>query len=634
MNSGKGLRGRDISKWALGVLALLFVLWQANHLEGFNWGYDEGVHLMIARLVWSGYKPYSEVSATQGPLFVYSIALGFGLLGTSAAACRLVTVLYAIIGLVAVGLTARKLGGWPSGLSAAVLLILAPEFTRLSKAAMADIPASSMATLAILLSLWYLYTGRRGWLILAGLTFGLGCLIKLAIAPALLPICLAILYFHTRSKQPRSWQALAKDLVTVLFMAVLPGLLCLSILDVRAACEQLIVLRLQAARAFPLDAAANARWIGQYLMDNIGLSILAVWGTLLLLAQRSPQAVIVLIWALAILLALTFHSPLFFHHMSYLLFPMAILGGCVAGDMAERLRRPWQPMAWRRGGLLLIDLGIVVGYVLTLPAIAQEHRTLLVAPGTTLQTDAARFISDMTWPDDWVVTDDQAVAFWADRNVPPPLAETSFLRINGGWLTDQQLIALTEEYKPWAVASLSGRFDLLPRYLNWAKEHYRLVKPYDGEARTYYLWRYTSLPLIQHPQQAVLGQRIRFLGYDFHHSPFKPGGQIYLTLYWQALDRIDEDYTVFTHLLDSEGQLRAQKDNPPVNGLLPTSAWETEEIIQDRYIIPLKPDLAPGEYQLEIGMYQLETGQRLEVRGEPEGEGDRILLGKVVEVLD
>jgi hypothetical protein len=634
VNSDKGLeKGDTLSRWASGVLVALFVLWQVNHLEGFNWGYDEGVHLMIARLVWSGYKPYSEVSATQGPLFVYSIALSFGLLGASAAACRLVTVFYAIIGLVAVALATRELGGWLSGLAAVVLLMLAPEFARLSKAAMADIPAISMAVLAILSALRYSNTGRRVWLVLAGLTFGLGCLIKLTIAPALLPLGLAVLYFHTCSGRLRSWRVFARDLVTVLVTAILPVLLCLWVLDHRAAYEQLVVLRLQAARAFPLDAAANARWLGQYLLDNAGLSVLAVWGTLLLLARRSPQAIIVLVWALAVLLALIFHSPFFFHHMSSLLFPMAILGGRVIGDLAERVRRPWQPTAWGRYGPLLIDLGIVAGYALTLPATVQNHRTLLVAPGTTLQIDAAHFLSDVTWPDDWVITDDQAVAFWADRNVPPPLAETSFLRVTGDWLTDQQLIALTKEYKPWVIASLSGRFDLLPRYLDWVREHYRLVKSYDEGAQIYYLRKIASPLPIQHPRLATLGRQIRFLGYDLRHPPFEPGGQIYLILYWQALNNIDDDYNVFTHLLDSKGQLRSQKDNPPVNGFLPTLAWEAGEIIQDRYIIPLDRDLPPGEYQLEIGMYQLETGQRLEVQGEPEGERERILLD-TVEVLE
>ena len=57
------------------------------------------------------------------------------------------------------------------------------------------------------------------------------------------------------------------------------------------------------------------------------------------------------------------------------------------------------------------------------------------------------------------------------------------------------------------------------------------------------------------------------------------------------------------------------------------------EIIQDRYIIPLGPELPPDKYQLEIGMYQLETGQRLEVREGLEGEGNHILLS-AVEVSD
>jgi len=226
------------------------------------------------------------------------------------------------------------------------------------------------------------------------------------------------------------------------------------------------------------------------------------------------------------------------------------------------------------------------------------------------------------------------VAFWADRNVPPPLTDPSIRVIAAGCLTDEDFITPTEEYQPQVVAYLTGRFALLPRYLEWVREHYRLAKYYDETAQIYYPRKITSPPPIQHPQQAILGQRIRFLGYDLHHSPFEPGEEVYLTLYWQAIDKIEEDYTVFTHLLDSEGRLRAQKDNPPVNGFLPTSAWEVGEFIQDRYIIPLDPDVPQGEYQLEIGMYQLETGQRLEVREGPDRAGDRILLGTQVEVLE
>ncbi len=632
MNVDIWMRRDRLSQWALGILLVVFVIWEANHLKGFSWGYDEGLYLTIARLVRSGYKLYTEVSHPHGPLLIVSLVSAFKVLGMSAAAGRFMVVLYATIGLLIVALTARELGGWVSGLFAVVLLMLTPEFFRLSRAAMPDIPASSMATLAILSSLGYLRTGHRRWPLVAGFAFGVGCLFKLIIVPTLLPIGLAVLYFHLRSQRLRSWPRLASDVALVSGAAILPILVCVLIYDPQALYEYLVTPTLRARTVFPLNVAANGRWIGEYMLDNAGLSLLALWGALLLLTRRSANAVMVIVWGAVVFLALIFQTPLFFHHMSTLLFPMAILGGQVIEDLGERLCRLRGP-GGRWGVLLLLDLGVVAGYIVALPVMFKDYKLLLTAPTTSRQEDAVRFISSLTWPEDWIVTDDPAVAFWADRNVPPPLTDPSVRIINAGCLTDEQIISATEQYQPWAVIALSDRFLLVPRYLNWVREHYRLAKSYDETAHIYYLRKIASPPPIQHPQQAVLGQRIRFLGYDLHHPPFKPGDQVYLTLYWQPLGSIDEDYTVFTHLLDSGGQLRAQKDNPPVSGLLPTSAWEVGETIQDRYIIPLAPDVPPGEYQLEIGMYQLETGQRLEVRGGPEGERDRILLDKV-EVSD
>jgi hypothetical protein len=622
-----------LSQWALGVLLAVFVLWEANHLKGFSWGYDEGLYLTIARLVSSGYKLYTEVSHPHGPLLIISIVSAFKVLGMSAAAARFVIVLYATIGLLIVALTARELGGWVSGLSAVALLMLAPEFFRLSRAAMPDIPASSMATLAIMSSVRYLRTGHRRCLLLAGFAFGVGCLFKLIIVPALLPLGLAVLCFHTRTERLRSWRKLVSDVAWVSGAAMLPALVCMLIYNPQVLYKYLVTPTVQARTAFPLEAAANIRWIGEYLLDNIGLSLLALWGTFLLLARRSANAVIVIVWGAVVLLALIFQTPLFFHHMSTLLFPMAILGGYVIEDLGKRLCCPRRPGVQWMGVPFLLDLAAVASYIFALPMMLADYKLLLAAPTTGRQEDAVRFISSLTWPEDWIATDDPAVAFWADRNVPPPLTDPSVRIINAGCLTDEQIISVTEQYQPWAVISISDRFLLVPRYLEWVKEHYRLVKSYDETAHIYYLRKITTPPPIQYPQHATLGQQIRFLGYDLHHSPSKPGGQVYLTLYWQALGNIEEDYTVFTHLLDSEGQLRAQKDNPPVSGLLPTSAWEVGEFIQDRYILSLAPDVPPGEYQLEIGMYQLETGQRLEVREGPEEEEDRILLG-AVEVLD
>jgi hypothetical protein len=86
-----------------------------------------------------------------------------------------------------------------------------------------------------------------------------------------------------------------------------------------------------------------------------------------------------------------------------------------------------------------------------------------------------------------------------------------------------------------------------------------------------------------------------------------------LTLHWECLAPIAEDYTIFVHLLDANDALAAQADGPPVGGDYPTSLWAPgEEIIEERTIS--KEGLPSGTYQVHVGIYRLETGERLPVR--------------------
>jgi hypothetical protein len=86
-----------------------------------------------------------------------------------------------------------------------------------------------------------------------------------------------------------------------------------------------------------------------------------------------------------------------------------------------------------------------------------------------------------------------------------------------------------------------------------------------------------------------------------------------LTLYWEARREVGRDYTVFTHLIDSDDQMWAQKDNPPRGGNYPTSFWDQGELIRDDYDLPLPSDTPLGEYVVEIGLYLPSTGERLPV---------------------
>jgi hypothetical protein len=110
------------------------------------------------------------------------------------------------------------------------------------------------------------------------------------------------------------------------------------------------------------------------------------------------------------------------------------------------------------------------------------------------------------------------------------------------------------------------------------------------------------------------GDSIALIGVDLPPSSLHPGQVLSYNLHWQALTAIPQNYTVFTHLLDAAGTIRAQLDNPPQQGQYPTSWWDPGEIIVDPYTLPLPSDLAPGSYTLRVGLYQPETEKRFPLK--------------------
>jgi len=83
-----------------------------------------------------------------------------------------------------------------------------------------------------------------------------------------------------------------------------------------------------------------------------------------------------------------------------------------------------------------------------------------------------------------------------------------------------------------------------------------------------------------------------------------------LTLYWQTEGATTRPFTVFTHLLNQDGDLVAQQDNWPVNGRWPPTCWQPGETITDAYRLPLA-GLPPGVYDLFIGWYDARDNTRL-----------------------
>jgi len=105
---------------------------------------------------------------------------------------------------------------------------------------------------------------------------------------------------------------------------------------------------------------------------------------------------------------------------------------------------------------------------------------------------------------------------------------------------------------------------------------------------------------IAHPLAYTLGDMVELAGYNLSTEP--PA----VTLYWRVLAEMDEDYTVFVHLLDEDGALIGQGDGPPLNGDYPTSYWSPGELLADARVVPLE-----SWDCLLVGLYLPADGARL-----------------------
>jgi len=91
----------------------------------------------------------------------------------------------------------------------------------------------------------------------------------------------------------------------------------------------------------------------------------------------------------------------------------------------------------------------------------------------------------------------------------------------------------------------------------------------------------------------------------------RQGEALLLNLYWQPLTHLPLDYTFFLHLIDANGQTVAQRDTLLRAADYPTSHWRPYELAIDVADLPVPANLAPGKYRLDIGVYRLDTFERL-----------------------
>ncbi|PID86235.1 MAG: hypothetical protein CSB13_04045 [Chloroflexi bacterium] len=114
--------------------------------------------------------------------------------------------------------------------------------------------------------------------------------------------------------------------------------------------------------------------------------------------------------------------------------------------------------------------------------------------------------------------------------------------------------------------------------------------------------------------QATLSEHLALLGCT-ETAVIPATNQLQLSCYWQAVVPMPENtFVTFAHLIDNNSQaLVTQDDHILGQERYPLNAWQTDEIIQETYHIPLTDLPKTDNYSLMLGVYTWPELTRLDI---------------------
>lgn len=607
------------------VLVLSFLI-RLVFLNSFVWGYDEGIHVLLAQLLADGYAPYSELFVSYPPVFVWALEWPWRIWRT-VAALQLTMSGLALLGVAAAGVIAFRLGGTLAGVLAALILSVSAAYLDGSRAVMTEVPSIGVAVLSVGLAALYDWRGGRGWLLASGLAMSASLMLKI-LSPfvlVLIPLMILARQIETVYLPQRRWKPTLRSTVidgTVWGIALLaPILITLIIYDAEAMYRQNIAFRIASRLEYAEDSGENIQMLAAFSRYNLPLLLAALWGIGLITTRQLRNGWFVVVW---LLLSITFammQVPLRDKHLPLLLPPLSVLAA-LALAVGLRYLSSLQERANAKTVLSsAMAVLLLLGWLWQIGHEFSAYRTYAAEPLNEENRMLADFIQKFTAPDDCLVTDNPTLAFFTGRPVPPNLSEISSARLRSGYLTYDELVEATESYRCQIVAPVDKRLKRTrPDFVEWSKQNFISLWLYDGSTEIL-LAQPLAQPQPAVPLHATLGEQVELLGYD----TIDADDGLYVSLYWRALRRLSKDYAIFVHLRDADNRTIANADHQPYGGHAPTSRWPGGAVIKETIRLDLPPDLPDGAYRIMVGMYAPDTLERLPVQADSSGESAIVL---------
>jgi 4-amino-4-deoxy-L-arabinose transferase-like glycosyltransferase len=464
------------------LIALIFLAFTVSYYpfqEKLQFDTDEGLNLMRSMLVTLGYPLYSEVSSDQPPLFTQILAVLFRVDGFKVNTARLLVLLFSTLLVWSCAQFLQIAWGKLPAILFLPLIIMTPRYLDLSASVMIGVPSIALAAVSMLfVAVWH-QSKNPLWLVLSGFMLALSILTKLftGFFAVIFFVGITIWEYLDRQGEKLSWNLFQPAMIWSICFVGLGILLGLVLIGPRNIWSIVYPHLAAPSREY---FQADSYSMNVHLQAAVPLILLGLPGLLVSVYRRNRLSFYPLAWAGVAYALFSFYSPVFYHHQLLITIPVAMMAAVAAGEGILSLVRAINSSERFRFESIL-GLVILTGFVLAAanyyPILDRELMNRPRLSGISLKATSGklRVIDSMLEYIDqthWIMTDVPMYAFRVRRPVPPNLATISQKRLSTGSLTEADILAAMDEYRPEQVLIARFQIPVLEEYL---RKNYTLI---------------------------------------------------------------------------------------------------------------------------------------------------------------